>query len=54
MRNVLYVVYIGNNTLYVERSLGDAYVFVAEMCRCAVGQIPEGVMSVEYKISRRF
>ena len=54
MRNVLYVVYIGSNTMYVERSLGDAYVLVADMCRCAVGQIPDGVMIVEYKISRRF
>lgn len=54
MRNVLYVVYIGSNMLYVARSLGDAYVFVAEMCRCAVGQIPDGVMIVEYKFSKRF
>lgn len=54
MRSVLYVVYIGSDTLYIERTLGDAYVFVAETCRCAVGQIPEGVMIVEYKFSKRF
>ena len=54
MREVLYVVYIGSNTLYVERSLGDAYALVAEMCRCAVGQIPDGVMIVKYKFSKRF
>lgn len=54
MRNVLYVVYVGSNTLYVERSLGDAYGLVAQMFRCAVGQIPEGVMIVEYKLTKRF
>ena len=54
MRNVLYVVYIGGDTLYIKRTLGDAYVFVAETCRCAVGQIPEGVIIAEYKFSKRF